>query len=69
MLVYDPTFAYEMAVIFRDGLKRMHEKKENIYYYITAMNENYSHPAKPDGSDQGILRECIYSKSLRVREK
>ncbi|MBA1338080.1 MAG: pyruvate dehydrogenase E1 component [Pelagibacterales bacterium] len=53
---YDPTFSYEMAVIFREGLKRMHEKKENIFYYITAMNENYSHPAKPKGADEGILK-------------
>ena len=53
---YDPTFAYEMAVILQDGLKRMHEKKENIFYYITAMNENYTHPQKPKGSDDGILK-------------
>ena len=53
---YDPTFAYEMAVILQDGLKRMHEKKENIFYYITAMNENYAHPQKPKGSDDGILK-------------
>jgi pyruvate dehydrogenase E1 component len=53
---YDPTFSYEMAVILREGLRRMHEKKENIFYYITAMNENYSHPAKPKNSDEGILK-------------
>jgi len=53
---YDPTFAYEMAVILREGIKRMHEKKENIFYYITAMNENYPHPEKPKGSDEGILK-------------
>jgi pyruvate dehydrogenase E1 component len=45
-----------MATIFREGIKRMHEKKENIFYYITAMNENYSHPEKPKGSDEGILK-------------
>ena len=56
---YDPTFAYELAVILRDGMKRMHEKKENVFYYITAMNENYSHPEKPKGCDEGIIRECI----------
>ena len=61
---YDPTFAYEMAVILQDGLKRMHEKKENIFYYITAMNENYAHPQKPKGSDDGILKECIYLKKI-----
>ena len=53
---YDPTFAYEMAVILREGIKRMHEKKENIFYYITAMNENYSHPEKPKDCDEGILK-------------
>jgi pyruvate dehydrogenase E1 component len=53
---YDPTFSYEMAVIFREGLRRMHEKNENIFYYITAMNENYSHPEKPKGCDEGILK-------------
>ena len=53
---YDPTFAYEMATIFREGIRRMHEKKENVFYYITAMNENYSHPEKPKGSDEGILK-------------
>ena len=66
---YDPTFAYEMAVIFRDGLRRMHEKKENIYYYITAMNENYSHPAKPAGSDQGILKGMYLFKEFKGKGK
>ena len=66
---YDPTFAYEMAVIFRDGLKRMHEKRENVYYYITAMNENYSHPAKPAGSDQGILKGMYLFKEFKGRGK
>ncbi len=66
---YDPTFAYEMAVIFRDGLKRMHEKKENIYYYITAMNENYSHPEKPAGSDQGILKGMYLFKNYKGKGK
>ena len=55
---YDPTFAYELAVIFRDGLKRMHEKKENVFYYITTMNENYTHPAMPKDKncEEGILK-------------
>jgi pyruvate dehydrogenase E1 component len=53
---YDPTFSYEMAVILREGLRRMHENKENVFYYITAMNENYSHPEKPTGCDEGILK-------------
>ena len=55
---YDPTFAYELAVIFREGLRRMHEKKENIFYYITTMNENYPHPAIPKDKncEEGILK-------------
>jgi len=44
---YDPTYAYELAIIFEEGLKRMHEKQENVFYYITAMNENYIHPEIP----------------------
>jgi len=53
---YDPTFNYELAVIFREGLKRMHEKNENIFYYITTMNENYSHPEMPKNCEEGILK-------------
>ena len=55
---YDPTFHYELAVIFREGLRRMHEKKENIFYYITTMNENYSHPSMPKekNCEEGILK-------------
>tara|TARA_Y100000590_G_scaffold237649_1_gene267413 strand:- start:4897 stop:7932 length:3036 start_codon:yes stop_codon:yes gene_type:complete len=55
---YDPTFHYELAVIFREGLRRMHEKKENIFYYITTMNENYPHPEMPkdNNCEEGILK-------------
>jgi pyruvate dehydrogenase E1 component len=53
---YDPTFAYELAVIIRDGLRRMYEKQEDVYYYITVMNENYSHPEMPEGAEHGILK-------------
>jgi pyruvate dehydrogenase E1 component len=55
---YDPTFSYELATIFREGLRRMHEKQENIFYYITTMNENYSHPAMPKdkSAQEGILK-------------
>jgi len=55
---YDPTFHYELAIIFREGLRRMHEKNENIFYYITTMNENYSHPTIPKDKDceEGILK-------------
>ncbi|MBB6091365.1 pyruvate dehydrogenase E1 component [Povalibacter uvarum] len=53
---YDPTFAYELAVIVQDGLRRMYADQEDIFYYITCMNENYLHPAMPKGAEQGILK-------------
>ena len=53
---YDPTFGYEMAVIIHDGMRRMFAEQENVFYYITAMNENYSHPAMPEGCEEGIVR-------------
>jgi pyruvate dehydrogenase E1 component len=52
---YDPAFAYEMATIVKDGLRRMYGEGEDIYYYLTAYNENYPQPPKPDGVDHGIL--------------
>jgi pyruvate dehydrogenase E1 component len=55
-VAYDPTYAYEMAVIIHDGLKRMYEKQENVFYYITAMNENYEMPAMPKGVEEGIVK-------------
>ena len=53
---YDPTFHYELAVIVQDGMKRMYQDQESIYYYISVMNENYSHPAMPAGAEAGILK-------------
>jgi len=53
---YDPAYAYELAVIIRDGLERMVEKREDIFYYITLYNENYPMPHKPAGVDEGILK-------------
>ncbi|MFW2382423.1 MAG: pyruvate dehydrogenase (acetyl-transferring), homodimeric type [Acidimicrobiales bacterium] len=53
---YDPAFAYELAVIIQDGLKRMYEDSEDIFYYITIYNENYDQPSMPDGSQDGILK-------------
>jgi len=55
-VAYDPCFAYELAVIMQDGLRRMYEEQESVYYYITCMNENYAHPAIPPGVEQGILK-------------
>ena len=53
---YDPTFAYEMAVIIQDGLRRMFRDQEKVFYYITMMNENYHQPAMPEGAEEGIRR-------------
>jgi pyruvate dehydrogenase E1 component len=53
---YDPTFAHEVAVIMHDGLKRMIEKQEDVFYYITLMNENYTHPGLKPGQEEGILK-------------
>lgn len=53
---YDPAFAYEMAVIISDGLKRMYENQEDIFYYITAMNESYNMPEIPENAEEGILK-------------
>jgi pyruvate dehydrogenase E1 component len=55
-VAYDPTYAYELAVIVQDGLRRMYQDQENVFYYITCMNENYAHPAMPEGAAQGILK-------------
>jgi pyruvate dehydrogenase E1 component len=56
VLSYDPAFAYELAVIVRDGLRRMYVEQQNVFYYITAYNENYPQPALPDGAEEGIVR-------------
>ncbi len=53
---YDPAFAYEIAVIIQDGIKRMYVDREDIFYYITVMNESYTQPAMPDGAKEGILK-------------
>jgi pyruvate dehydrogenase E1 component len=67
---YDPTFSYEMAVIIQNGLKRMYQDQEDIYYYITAMNENYLHPAMPTGVEDGILKGMyLYSGGGKKRKK
>ncbi|RFC38553.1 MAG: pyruvate dehydrogenase E1 component [Candidatus Nitrotoga sp. LAW] len=53
---YDPTFAYELAVIIQDGMRRMYQEQEDVFYYLTVMNENYAHPAMPEGAETGIIR-------------
>ncbi len=53
---YDPTYAYEMAVIIHEGFRRMYQDQQSVFYYITAMNENYTHPEMPKGVEAGILK-------------
>ena len=53
---YDPTYAYELAVIVHDGLRRMYVEQQNVFYYVSCMNENYLQPAMPDGVEEGILK-------------
>jgi pyruvate dehydrogenase E1 component len=53
---YDPTFGFEVAVIVQDGMRRMYADQEDVYYYLTLMNENYEHPAMPEGAEAGIVK-------------
>ena len=66
---YDPTFAYELAIIFQEGLRRMHDKQENIFYYLTTMNENYKHPAIPKDCEKGILQGMYLYKEFKNKGK
>jgi len=65
---YDPTFAYELVTILHDGMRRMYTEQESIFYYVTVMNENYSHPAMPENCEEGILKG-IYQLSKGGRRK
>ncbi|MCU7890588.1 MAG: pyruvate dehydrogenase (acetyl-transferring), homodimeric type [Candidatus Thiodiazotropha sp. (ex Ustalcina ferruginea)] len=55
-VAYDPAFAYELTVVVQDGMRRMYQEQENVFYYITVMNENYLQPAMPQGIEEGIVR-------------
>jgi len=61
---YDPTFAFELAVVIQDGMRRMLEVQEDVYYYVTLMNENYSHPAMPKGAEQDIIKGMYKLKTV-----
>ncbi len=67
MVAYDPAFAFELAVIIRDGIKRMFEDQENIYYYITVMNENYAMPEMPKGAKEGIIKGMYKFKPSTIK--
>ena len=64
---YDPTFSYELAVIMQDGLKRMVENQEDVFYYITLMNENYSHPEMPKGVEADIIKGMYPFSTSKVK--
>lgn len=66
---YDPTYAYELAVIIQNGLERMYARQENIFYYITVMNENYSHPDMPEGVEEGIIKGIYLLRSVQSKAK
>ena len=66
---YEPTFGHELAVIIHDGLRRMVTNQEDVYYYITLMNENYEHPALPEGAEQGILKGLYPFKDSKAKSK
>ncbi|MDY7096146.1 MAG: pyruvate dehydrogenase (acetyl-transferring), homodimeric type [Acidobacteriota bacterium] len=66
---YDPTYAYEVAVIMQDGMRRMLTEQENVFYYLTLLNENYHHPALPEGSEEGILKGMYLLRKGEGRKK
>jgi pyruvate dehydrogenase E1 component len=69
LLAYDPAFQYEIAVIIQDGLKRMYADNEQVFYYITLENENYEHPAMPEGSAEGIRRGIYRFSTVKAAQE
>ena len=68
-ITYDPTYGYELAVIITDGMRRMYAEKENIFYYITTMTENYVHPEMPEGCEEGIIKGMYLLKPAKKNVK
>jgi pyruvate dehydrogenase E1 component len=66
---YDPTYHYEVAVIIHEGMRRMYQEQENVFYYLTTMNENYAHPDMPKGSEEGILKGLYHLRSSALEKK
>jgi len=66
---YDPTFAYELAVIVQDGMRRMYQNQEDVFYYLTVMNENYTHPAMPKGVEEGIIKGMYKFSASKAKAK
>jgi pyruvate dehydrogenase E1 component len=68
-IAYDPTFAFELAVIIQDGLRRMYGEQQDVFYYITVMNENYTHPAMPAGAEEGIIKGMYLFREGRGKKR
>ena len=68
-VAYDPAFAYELAVIIQNGMHRMYQAQEDVYYYITVMNENYAHPAMPTNAEAGIIKGMYLFQEGRAKNK
>ncbi len=66
---YDPTFAYELAVIVQHGMELMYHKQEDVFYYLTVMNENYTHPAMPKGAEEGIIKGMYKFSASKAKAK
>jgi pyruvate dehydrogenase E1 component len=66
---YDPTYNYELAVIIQDGMQRMYGDKENCFYYVTTMNENYQHPEMPKGVEEGIIKGIYQLQAGKSKKK
>ncbi|MEK7810811.1 MAG: pyruvate dehydrogenase (acetyl-transferring), homodimeric type, partial [Pseudomonadota bacterium] len=66
---YDPTFAYELAVIVQNGMERMYKNQEDVFYYLTVMNENYTHPAMPKGAEEGIIKGMYKFSASKAKAK
>jgi pyruvate dehydrogenase E1 component len=66
---YDPTFAYEVAVIIHDGMRRMYAEQEDVFYYLTVMNENYAHPSMPQGAEAGIIKGMYLLSESKAKAK
>ncbi len=68
-IAYDPCFTYELAVIIHHGMQRMVQNQDNVFFYITAMNENYAHPAMPKGAEQGIVKGMYKFSAAKSKSK
>jgi pyruvate dehydrogenase E1 component len=68
-VAYDPAFGYELIVILHDGMRRMLEQQEDVFYYVTVMNENYAHPSMPADAAEGILRGMYKLPSTKEKKK